>query len=249
MGYSSWRKRRWKVFKSAYNTDFNFRSEILTIKLRLKNDEVIEDDETEKLGDIFRKYGIPIDIWQACIYFLAKPDELERKYLELVMPPFLFWNAMLDKVGPFAGNVSVSSIIRERLAYAHDNGDISFDIDKINYLELAQALFGYHTVVEIAPNVGKEEVRELAHDFWNELEPLIKNPSLEHSHGTKLLSHVQPPKFEKIVDRDARIMELVEQGNKAKKIVSMLAEDKAKYLVPNEAYLRVIISRNRRKKP
>jgi hypothetical protein len=208
MANSSWRKRRWNVFRQAYDNDQEFRKELSAIKIQFRDDKVIEDDETEKLGPIFSKYGIPIDIWQACMYFLVKPDEHESVYSDMVMPPFLFWNAERNIVEPFTGGLTVSELIKTRLEMARDAGDISFDISKINYLELAEAIFSFRTVIEVLPNVGKEELKDLITDFSTELDSLIKDPKYVRLHGKKLLGKVQPTKTKKHAERDELIAQL-----------------------------------------
>jgi hypothetical protein len=247
MANSSWRRRRWNIFKQAYDTDHEFRSELSNIKVRLSDGEIVEDDETEKLGDIFSKYGVPTDIWQACMYFLAKPDEPEEGYLERVMPPFLYWNVGKDKIGPYTGTLTATEFIQDAIGLANADGEISFDISKINYSELAQAIFGYRTVIAVNPNVGKEELKDLMADYSDELEELIKDPTLATLHGKKLLSTVQPIKPKRTSLRNAKIMELHRMGKSDSEIHYYLTTNYEKYKpIPDKNSIRVIRLRNKR---
>ena len=146
----SWRKRRWDLFLTVYNSDAKFR-ELLKAKW----------SEPSALINLLAQHNIPYSVFRAIKLYMDDATLPDKQYYKLIHPPIAFWNKDSSHIMPDPGPVTLLQQMSLILLPIFKKYDISPDMHEHFTKDVLEAVALNTTIIQVQPYTGKSELKEV----------------------------------------------------------------------------------------
>ena len=215
----SWRKRRWDIFKKAYNSSQPFREALAEYK-----NQGLEDLSFNSHAHLLSDNGVPVYNVLAVVTFIKNPDMKEKEYLKQITVPISMWNKDSKTLKPMGDEGSFYKQVFIMLYLVRKKYNIPEDLWQEFDVDIVKAMAMDNTIIQVHPYVSKSELREMIMEFGEDFADLSnkRNSLKDDMYSPRLFGKVFSPADQATSERDDMIRKWRKQNIKYKEIISRL---------------------------